>query len=145
REYKETEGNPEIKQQRKQLARELANSAPQKRVGNSNVGVTNPTQIGRAWGLPISREQGNRRQPRDQAAAQAARERAGQLGAAEARGQFQRGGDQPHADRKSVGSSHLARTRKPKATPRSSSSASSSRASWPTRRRRSAWAIPTWW
>jgi len=43
REYKESEGNPEIKQQRKQLARELANSAPQKRVATSNVVVNNPT------------------------------------------------------------------------------------------------------
>jgi type III secretion protein U len=43
REHKESEGDPEIKSKRKQLARELANSAPQKRVPGSNVVVTNPT------------------------------------------------------------------------------------------------------
>ena len=43
REYKESEGDPELKGKRKQLAREMANSAPQKRVPNSNVVVNNPT------------------------------------------------------------------------------------------------------
>jgi type III secretion protein U len=43
REHKESEGDPELKGKRKQLAREMANSAPQKRVGNSSVVVTNPT------------------------------------------------------------------------------------------------------
>lgn len=43
REYKEMEGDPEIKGKRKQLAQELANSAPEKRVPNANVVVTNPT------------------------------------------------------------------------------------------------------
>jgi type III secretion protein U len=43
REHKEQEGDPEIKGKRKQLARELANSPPQKRMPNANVVVTNPT------------------------------------------------------------------------------------------------------
>jgi len=43
REHKESEGDPEIKGKRKQLAHELANSAPEKRVPNANVVVTNPT------------------------------------------------------------------------------------------------------
>ncbi len=43
REYKEMEGDPQIKQQRKQLAHEMATSAPQKKVPGSSVVVTNPT------------------------------------------------------------------------------------------------------
>jgi len=45
REHKESEGDPEIKQKRKQIAREMANSAPQKRVPGSSVVVTNPTHF----------------------------------------------------------------------------------------------------
>ncbi|MEX3816108.1 type III secretion system export apparatus subunit SctU [Paraburkholderia sp. BR13439] len=44
RESKESEGDPEIKNKRKELARELANSAPSKAaVGSANVVVVNPT------------------------------------------------------------------------------------------------------
>lgn len=43
-EYKETEGNPEIKGQRKQLHRELAMSEQRGNVAKSSVLVTNPTQ-----------------------------------------------------------------------------------------------------
>jgi type III secretion protein U len=43
REYKEMEGDPLIKGQRKQLAHELANSDPKKRVPTASVVVTNPT------------------------------------------------------------------------------------------------------
>jgi type III secretion protein U len=43
REYKEMEGDPLIKGQRKQLAHELANSDPKQRVPNASVVVTNPT------------------------------------------------------------------------------------------------------
>jgi type III secretion protein U len=43
REYKEMEGDPQIKQQRKQLAHEMATTAPQKKVPGSSVVVTNPT------------------------------------------------------------------------------------------------------
>jgi type III secretion protein U len=43
REYKEMEGDPQIKQQRKQLAQEMVNNAPQKKVPGSSVVVTNPT------------------------------------------------------------------------------------------------------
>jgi type III secretion protein U len=43
REHKEMDGDPLIKGQRKQLAHELANSDPKKRVPNSSVVVTNPT------------------------------------------------------------------------------------------------------
>jgi type III secretion protein U len=42
REYKEMEGDPQIKQQRKQLAQEMINNAPQKKVPGSSVVVTNP-------------------------------------------------------------------------------------------------------
>ena len=42
-EYKETEGNPEIKGQRKQLHREMAMSDAQDNVAKSSVMVTNPT------------------------------------------------------------------------------------------------------
>jgi type III secretion protein U len=43
REHKEMEGDPLIKGQRKQLAHELANSDPKKRVPTASVVVTNPT------------------------------------------------------------------------------------------------------
>jgi type III secretion protein U len=43
REYKEQEGDPEIKNKRKQLAREIANSPMKKNVAGSSVVVTNPT------------------------------------------------------------------------------------------------------
>lgn len=43
RDYKETEGDPLIKSKRKQLAYELANSAPRQTVPKASVVVTNPT------------------------------------------------------------------------------------------------------
>ncbi|HET9643414.1 MAG TPA: type III secretion system export apparatus subunit SctU [Burkholderiaceae bacterium] len=43
REYKESEGDPEIKGKRKQLAQELINSAPEKRVPGATAVITNPT------------------------------------------------------------------------------------------------------
>jgi type III secretion protein U len=43
REHKESEGDPELKGKRKQLAHEMATSAPEKRVPGSSVVVTNPT------------------------------------------------------------------------------------------------------
>jgi type III secretion protein U len=43
REHKQQEGDPELKQKRKELAREYAFSAPQKTVPTANVVVTNPT------------------------------------------------------------------------------------------------------
>jgi type III secretion protein U len=43
REYKEMEGDPQLKGQRKQLAQEMANGDPKKRVPTSSVVVTNPT------------------------------------------------------------------------------------------------------
>jgi len=43
REYKENEGDPQLKGKRKQLAHEMVNSAPQKRVPGASVVVTNPT------------------------------------------------------------------------------------------------------
>ncbi|NRF68491.1 type III secretion system export apparatus subunit SctU [Aquincola sp. S2] len=43
REYKESEGDPQMKGQRKQIAHEMANSAPQQKVPGASVVVTNPT------------------------------------------------------------------------------------------------------
>jgi type III secretion protein U len=43
REHKESEGDPQLKGKRKQLAQEMANSAPEKRVPGASVVVTNPT------------------------------------------------------------------------------------------------------
>jgi type III secretion protein U len=43
REYKEMEGDPQLKGQRKQLAQEMVNGDPKKRVPTSSVVVTNPT------------------------------------------------------------------------------------------------------
>jgi type III secretion protein U len=43
REHKESDGDPQLKGQRKQLAREMATSPPEKRVPGSSVVVTNPT------------------------------------------------------------------------------------------------------
>lgn len=43
REYKESDGDPQLKGQRKQLAHEMATSPPEKRVPGSTVVVTNPT------------------------------------------------------------------------------------------------------
>ena len=45
REYKDLEGNPEIKGKRKQLYHELVNSGVQDSVQQSNVVVTNPTHL----------------------------------------------------------------------------------------------------
>ena len=45
REYKETEGNPEIKSQRKSIHKELLNSDTRKKVSNSSVLITNPTHV----------------------------------------------------------------------------------------------------
>lgn len=43
REHKDAEGDPLLKNQRKQIAHEMANSAPEQRVPNATVVVTNPT------------------------------------------------------------------------------------------------------
>lgn len=43
REHKESEGDPQLKGQRKQLAHEMASSPPEKRVPGASVVVTNPT------------------------------------------------------------------------------------------------------
>jgi type III secretion protein U len=43
REHKESEGDPELKGKRKQLAQEMATTAPQQRVPGATVVVTNPT------------------------------------------------------------------------------------------------------
>ena len=43
REHKESDGDPQLKGQRKQLAREMATSPPEKRVPGASVVVTNPT------------------------------------------------------------------------------------------------------
>ena len=43
REHKESEGDPQLKGQRKQLAHEMATSPPEQRVPGSTVVVTNPT------------------------------------------------------------------------------------------------------
>lgn len=43
RENKESEGDPQLKGQRKQIAKEMATSPPEKRVPGSSVVVTNPT------------------------------------------------------------------------------------------------------
>lgn len=43
REHKESEGDPQLKGQRKQLAHEMATSPPEKRVPGASVVVTNPT------------------------------------------------------------------------------------------------------
>ncbi len=43
REHKESEGDPQLKGQRKQLAQEMATSPPEKRVPGASVVVTNPT------------------------------------------------------------------------------------------------------
>ena len=43
KEHKQSEGDPQLKGKRKQLAQEMINSPPQKRVPGSNVVVTNPT------------------------------------------------------------------------------------------------------
>ncbi|MDR7149948.1 type III secretion protein U [Hydrogenophaga palleronii] len=43
REHKESEGDPHLKGQRKQLAQEMATSPPEKRVPGASVVVTNPT------------------------------------------------------------------------------------------------------
>jgi len=43
REHKESEGDPQLKGQRKQLAHEMATSPPEKRVPGATVVVTNPT------------------------------------------------------------------------------------------------------
>jgi type III secretion protein U len=45
REHKESDGDPQIKGQRKQLAHELANSAPSVRVPGASVVITNPTHF----------------------------------------------------------------------------------------------------
>lgn len=45
REYKESEGDPMLKGRRKQLAYEIANSAPKARVPRATVVVTNPTHF----------------------------------------------------------------------------------------------------
>mgnify|MGYP000459535926 CR=1 FL=1 len=45
REYKETEGNPEIKSQRKSIHRELLNGDTRKKVAGSSVLITNPTHV----------------------------------------------------------------------------------------------------
>jgi type III secretion protein U len=42
REYKESEGDPQLKGQRKQLAREIANSPPRQKVAGANMLVVNP-------------------------------------------------------------------------------------------------------
>jgi type III secretion protein U len=43
REHKENEGDPQIKHQRREIAREMATSPPEKRVPGATVVVTNPT------------------------------------------------------------------------------------------------------
>lgn len=43
REHKESEGDPQLKGKRKQIAREIANSAPKQTVPGASVVVTNPT------------------------------------------------------------------------------------------------------
>lgn len=43
REHKESEGDPQLKGQRKQIAHEMATSPPEKRVPGASVVVTNPT------------------------------------------------------------------------------------------------------
>lgn len=43
REHKENEGDPDLKQERKQRGREMVNSAPEQRVPGATVVVTNPT------------------------------------------------------------------------------------------------------
>lgn len=43
REHKESEGDPKLKSQRKQLAREMVNSSPKESVAGATVVVTNPT------------------------------------------------------------------------------------------------------
>jgi type III secretion protein U len=43
REHKESEGDPQLKGQRKQIAQEMATSPPEKRVPGASVVVTNPT------------------------------------------------------------------------------------------------------
>jgi type III secretion protein U len=43
REYKESEGNPEMKGERKRVAHEIANQAPKKDIRRANVLVVNPT------------------------------------------------------------------------------------------------------
>jgi len=43
REHKESEGDPELKGKRKQLAHEMANSPPEKRVPGATAVITNPT------------------------------------------------------------------------------------------------------
>ncbi|MEK8029342.1 type III secretion system export apparatus subunit SctU [Ideonella sp. DXS29W] len=60
REYKESEGDPQLKGKRKQLAHEMANSAPKQAVPGASVVVTNPTHYAVALryvagetGLPI--------------------------------------------------------------------------------------------
>jgi type III secretion protein U len=45
REYKESEGDPMVKGQRKQLARELAMSGPEAKTANANAVVVNPTHF----------------------------------------------------------------------------------------------------
>jgi type III secretion protein U len=59
REYKQSEGDPEIKQKRKQIARELANSPSASRVAQAQAVVVNPTHYAVAiryapeeYGLP---------------------------------------------------------------------------------------------
>lgn len=43
REHKESEGDPQLKGQRKQIAQEMATSPPEKRVPGASVVITNPT------------------------------------------------------------------------------------------------------
>lgn len=43
REHKESEGDPQLKGKRKQLAQEMVNSAPEKRVPGASAVITNPT------------------------------------------------------------------------------------------------------
>ncbi|HVK95916.1 MAG TPA: type III secretion system export apparatus subunit SctU [Noviherbaspirillum sp.] len=45
REYKESEGDPMVKGQRKQLARQFANEAPAAKTANANAVVVNPTHF----------------------------------------------------------------------------------------------------
>ena len=45
REYKESEGNPEVKQQQRQLAQEISRSSPQQRLKNAKAVVVNPTHF----------------------------------------------------------------------------------------------------
>ena len=60
REYKESEGNPEIKGKRKQLAQEAANSDTMGRTRKASVVVTNPTHLA----IAIYYDEGDDKMPR---------------------------------------------------------------------------------